>query len=593
MDDIELIKSKINIVDLVQEYLPLKKSGVNFKAPCPFHQEKTPSFVVSPERGIFHCFGCQKGGDIFRFLMEKEGMDFPESLQLLAQKAGVILKRTKNTSSDKRHRLMEANLKSAQFFHHLLTKHSLGKVALKYLKNRGLNESTIKEFNLGYAPNSWESLVSFLKKRGFKVEEALEAGLIVASQKGGYDRFRGRVMFPLVDVTGSIRGFAGRVLGAGEPKYINTPQTTIFDKSEFLFGLNLAKGEIRQAGAAILVEGEMDMITSYQAGVKNIVASKGTALTLGQLELLKKYTDTLLICFDKDLAGDAASRRGIELADKVGFNLKVISLPSGKDPAELALKDPEQWEKQVIEAEPIYDYYLKSVSRRFSLSSAEGKKRASSELLPIWAKITDPINFEHYLQKLSALISTPENVLRGQIDKVKESGTETVNYSTALRQADTDKVIARPRRELLEEYLLVLLLKIPSDLTFVPSFPETLFTQETYRSLYVLLVLYLDSISFKGGSFSILEFVKSLPVEVVPLTDRLYLLEVDDKLSSSKNWQSEIEVVIGELKKALVKASLEKLSAQIKNAQSFGKIQELDKLNKRFRDLSVRLKGLN
>lgn len=592
MDDIELIKSRINIVDLISEYLPLKKAGVNFKSPCPFHQEKTPSFVVSPERGIFHCFGCQKGGDIFKFLMEKEGIEFPEALEILAQKAGVTLKRAKSKESSKRQRLIEANLKAAQFFHHILIKHALGKKALEYLKGRGLTDKTIEDFNLGYAPNSWESLTSFLKKRGFKIEEIVEVGLAVSSQKGGYDRFRGRVMFPLVDVKNSVRGFAGRVLAEGEPKYINTPQTVLFDKSGFLFGLNLSKGEIKQKSSAILVEGEMDMILSYQSGIKNIVASKGTALTQGQLDLLKKYTDTLLLCFDKDLAGDSASRRGIEMADQSGFNLKVISIPDGKDPAELAVKDPSAWEKAVLEAEPIYDYYLRSISGRYSLKTAEGKKRAAAELLPIFSKISDTLTFEHYLQKLSAMLEVSEDLLRKQIEKVKLGGEAAPDYSVTVRQPDI-KSEPQSRRELLEEYLLVLLLKVPVDMTFVPSFPETIFTQERFKALYVLLVLYLDSISFKGGEFNISEFVKSLPPELVELADRLYLKEPSDKLIASKAWKEEVETVVTELKKALVKASLEKLSAQIKNAQSFGKIQELEVLNKRFRDLSVRLKNLN
>ena len=588
MDDIDLIKQKINIVDLIQEYLPLKKAGVNFKAPCPFHQEKTPSFMVSPERGIFHCFGCNVGGDIFKFLMLKEGMDFPDALEFLAKKAGVPLKRKKSAEKDKRSRLFEANQKSAQFYHYLLTKHKLGKPALEYFKSRGLTDETIENFNLGYAPNSWEELCRFLKKRGFTAEEIVEAGLAVPSKKGGYDRFRGRIMFPLVDVKGQIVGFAGRILGVGEPKYINTPQTPIFDKGNLLFGLNLTRGEIRMKNKAVLTEGEMDMILSYQAGVKNVVASKGTALTSGQVDLIKKYTDTILLCFDMDLAGDSASRRGIEMAETAGFNIKVVQIQEGKDPAELVQKDVKLWEKAVEEAEPIYDYYLRSVSLRFDPKTAEGKRRIGAELMPIFAKISDRITGEHYLQKLSALVGISEDILRKEIER-----TPVTSYARVLdQQPQKTLIITRTRREMLEEYLLSLLLKIPVGLTFVPGFPETIFLSEDRRSLYVLLVLYLDSISFKAANFKVGDFVKGIPQDLVPLVDRLYLTEIDDKLAGSKAWEAEVATVVAELKKALIKASLEKLSGEIKNAQAFGKMEQLDILNKRFRDLSVRLKNL-
>ncbi|KKR80136.1 MAG: primase protein [Candidatus Daviesbacteria bacterium GW2011_GWA1_41_61] len=590
MDDLDLIKQKINIVDLIQEYLPLKKSGINFKASCPFHQEKTPSFMVSPDRGIWHCFGCQRGGDHFKFLMEKEGLEFTEALEILAKKAGITLKKKAGGEKDKKGRLLEANLKTAQFYHYLLTKHYLGEKALEYLKNRGLEDKTIEEFNLGYAPNSWDSLRNFLIKRGFSDSELIEAGLTVPSKSGSYDRFRGRVVFPLTDLKQQVIGFAGRILDVGEPKYINTPQTSLFDKSNFLFGLNLAKGEIRTKNKAILTEGEMDMILSYQGGIKNVVACKGTAFTLGQIELIKRHTDTILLCFDKDLAGDSASRRGIGMADQAGLNIKVILIPDGKDPAELVLKDPKLWQEAVEKAEDIYDYYLSSVSLRFDPKTAEGKKNIAGEILPIFAKISNSVTLEHYLQKLAALIAVPEDLLRRE---VKKAAVSSLSYAAALRQLPVQSQDHfKPRREILEEYLMALLFHIPKSLTFVPNFPETLFFSEDYRSLYVLLVLYLDAISFKAQAFEIAEFIKGVSQEMVPLVDRLYLTEIEEKLEGSKSWQEEVTTVISELKKALVKASLEKLSAEIKSAQTFGKVEQLEVLNKRFRDLSLKLKNL-
>ncbi|MBI4039147.1 DNA primase [Candidatus Daviesbacteria bacterium] len=591
MDDTDLIKEKINIVDLISEYLTLKKSGINFKANCPFHNEKTPSFVVSPERQIWHCFGCQKGGDHFTFLMEKEGMEFKEALEILAKKAGVSLKKMPD-KKDFKDRLFEINLKAQEFFHYILTKYPLGKTAYTYLRQRGISDFSLEEFGLGYAPNSWESLTKFLLKRGFTISEIITSGLGVPAREGAYDRFRGRIIFPLIDGKDKLRGFSGRVLYASEPKYINTPQTPIFDKGNFLYGINLAKTEIRQKKEVILVEGEMDVILSHQAGVKNVVATKGTGLTSGQIELLKKYTENLKLCFDMDLAGDSASRRGIEMADQFGFNIEVIQIEGGKDTAEAVGENPKLWQRAIEGSIPIYDYYLASTASRFDIKKAADLKKIGAELIPIWAKITDNLVRERYVQKLAAFLKTEEGILREAI--IKEQKNSQKSYAQVFRQkTGADNIVAlKSRRQLLEEYLMALLLQSPKDSIFVPPFPETLFFEEKWRQLFVYLVLYLDSISFKSRAFNINEFSADLPKELLLDVDRLYLTELDSKLSEQKNWQKEVMGVVAELKKALIKASLEKLSLEIKNAQEFGKMEILEGLNKRFRDLSVKLKNL-
>ncbi len=591
MDDVELIKEKINIVDLISEYLTLKKSGVNFKAVCPFHSEKTPSFVVSPERQIWHCFGCSRGGDAFSFLMEKEGMEFKEALEFLAKKAGITLKKTPQ-KSDFKDRLYEVNLKAQEFFHYILTKHTLGKKALEYIRARGVTDGSIESFGLGYAPNSWESLTKFLLKRSFSVAEIVDSGLGVSSRSGAYDRFRGRITFPLIDGKDHLRGFSGRVLYPQEPKYINTPQTAIFDKSNFLFGINLAKGEIRNKKEAILVEGELDVVLSHQAGFKQVVASKGTALTEGQIDLIKKYAENISLAFDMDLAGDSAARRGIEIADKAGLNIKVIQIKEGKDAAEAVKEDPKIWQKAIDEAIPIYDYYLESIAKRYDIKSSQDLRKIGQELIPVWAKITDDFAREKYITRLAAFVKADEKVIREAVDKIRKSTPGS--YSQIFKQSTQDNVVLGKlnRRELLEEYLIALLLHQPEDLTFVPNFPETLFLAEKWRQIYVLLFLYLDSISFKSKALNISEFVVDLPKELIFEVDRLYLTELDEKLTNAKNWQKELEAVVSELKKALIKASLEKLSYEIKNAQEFGKIELVESLNKRFRDLSVKLKNL-
>lgn len=603
MDEVEQIKQKISIVDFIGEYIPVKKSGINFKANCPFHNEKTPSFMISPERGVWHCFGCDRGGDLFKFLMEKEGIEFKDALEILAQKAGVVLQKSSKKDTDVRDQLFLVNQKAAQFFHYLLTEHKLGKNALEYLHKRGLNDATIKKFELGYAPLSWETLTKFLKKRGFKLEDLINSGLCVASQHGCYDRFRGRVMFPLKDVRERIIGFSGRILDQGEPKYINTPQTLIFDKRRFLLGLHITKGEIKSKNEAIIVEGEMDMLMSYQSGVKNIVASKGTALTEEQIEALKKYTETISLCFDTDLAGDAAARRGIEMADRAGFNIKIIKPEGAKDPAEVVLSDPDKWVEAVKNATPIYDYYLDSAQKRFNIKDAADKKAIFAELLPIWKKIADPIVKEHYINRLAALLQIKDEFVRKELEKVGTPSYDKIQINpqvSSVRKTDGEPMpapvqkhaVSTDRRGLLEEYLISLLLHIPAGHTYIPNFPETLFTQENLKQVYVLLVIFLDSISFKGAAFNIKDFIAMIPAEHMPLIDRLYLMQLDENLENGKNWQKEIDTVVAELKKMLIKASLEKLSLQIKSAQEFNNGEALTTLNKRFRDLSVRLRNL-
>ncbi len=590
MDDISLIKEKINIVDLIQEYLPLKRAGVNFKANCPFHGEKTASFIVSPERQIWHCFGCQKGGDIFKFLMEKEGLEFKEALEVLAKRAGVVLKKQNPEKKQLRDRLLETHLKAQEFFHYILTKHKLGEPALEYLHDRGLTDEAIEEFGLGYAPNSWDSLTSFLIKRKFIVEEIVQSGLGVES-KTCYDRFRGRIMFPLIDTKGQIIGFSGRVLYHAEPKYINSPQTLIFDKSKFLFAMHLAKSHIRSKNEAVLVEGEMDVIMSHQVGIKNVVASKGTALTESQIELLKKYTDTISLCFDADLAGDNASRRGIELAEKAGLNIKVISVSDGKDPADAVKVGPKIWEECVKSAAPIYDYYLQSASARYDIKNPEDLRKISAELVPIWSKISDDLVREHYIQKLSGLLQTDDKALRESINKFRLNGP--ITFTQMIRQPKRlDDIEPKNRRQILEEYIIALLLHIPPDLKFIPKFPETVFQEERWRTIYVLIVLYLDTISFSTKSFEINELAKTLPAELLEDIDRLYLVSLDDQLSEELYWQKEIDRVVLELKRILLKKALEKLSFEIKNAQEFGKLEIVESLNIKFRDLSLKLKSL-
>ncbi|MCJ7829471.1 DNA primase, partial [Patescibacteria group bacterium] len=373
MDQLEEIKSKIDIVELINSYVPLKKTGRNFKALCPFHSEATPSFIVSPERQIWHCFGaCSEGGDVFKFLMKIENIDFGEAVKELAKRAGVQLTQFKPSEGEREKQVLyEINHLTTEYYHFLLVNHSIGKKALDYILGRGISKSSIELFKIGFAPEGWRSLHHFLVgKKHYQVQSLEKAGLAIKASGGSYyDRFRARIIFPLKDRRGNICGFAGRVLDpqAKEAKYVNTPETLVYYKSELLYGLSEAKEEIKKKDEVILVEGELDAISSHQAGVKNVVAIKGSALTTSQIQLISRFTKNMTFALDQDIAGDQAARRGIELADEQGLMIKVVKAKGGKDPDEIAQKNPQLWLKMVEEAIPVYDYLIDSALNRFNV----------------------------------------------------------------------------------------------------------------------------------------------------------------------------------------------------------------------------------
>lgn len=455
MDQVQEIKQKIDIVELISAYTPLKKAGRNYKGLCPFHGEKTPSFMVNPELQIFKCFGCQVGGDAFTFLQKIEGMDFYESLQTLAKKAGVELVSYKPSQAEEsKERLIRANSLACEYYHYLLNSHKLGKKALEYLQNRKITSRSIETFKLGYAPEGWDYLTRFLTdKKKFDLSDLQAAGLVIKN----YDRFRNRVMFPLNNARGQTVGFAGRVLPvpfakASEDqggKYVNTSETEIYHKSELLYGLDITRGEIKKAGFAVVVEGEIDCIASYQAGIKNVVAIKGSALTVRQVEMIRRLCETVILALDSDKAGDAAARRGIEIADKAGLNIKVVtSLSGAKDPGEYAIEDPKGWEKAVKEAIPIYDFYIRSAVERYGLE-ASGKRKISQELMPVISNIEDGIVRAHYIKLLAKTLEVDETDIRSQMSKILNP----------LPADASHQAMQAGKYNILEEYLVELALK--------------------------------------------------------------------------------------------------------------------------------------
>jgi len=469
-DTIEQIKSKLDVVDVISGYIKVQKSGVNYKARCPFHNEKTASFYISPERQIWHCFGCAKGGDMFGFIKEIESVEFPEALRILAQRAGVELERYAPAAKSEKALLYEICETAAKFFEKQLTHSQTGQKALAYLKERGLSDETIKEFRLGYAPDDWHALGKFLVDCGFKDIAITAAGLAVQKDNRQYDRFRSRITFPIFDINGQVVGFTARAFSV-EPiseeaegaKYINTPQTLIYDKSRVLYGLHRAKVDIRGANACVLVEGNMDALMSYQAGTKNVVATSGTALTPQHLRLLQRYTTNLNFCFDTDQAGALATRRGIGLALSQNFEIKVMTIgdPECKDPADYVRKYGEKWSDVVSSAKPVIEFYFDKSRAKYDPSSVESKKLIIAAVAPLIQRLQSRIERSHWINHIASYLRVKEEDVEADIALVKDDlgGYEEIKPKPA---AIVKPVATLITVDMLSEALLGVIMKNPT-----------------------------------------------------------------------------------------------------------------------------------
>ncbi len=440
MSVVDEIKQKLDIVEVISSYVTLKKAGRNHKGVCPFHAEKTPSFVVFPDTQSWHCFGaCGTGGDVFAFVMQQENLDFAGALPILARRAGVSLKpRTEaDQAEDKlKKRLSEINERAAEYFHNLLLKAPEGEKARGYLAQREINRETTSRFQLGYALDDWQALSDYLQERGYQREALSAAGLIIKREDSGhYDRFRGRLIIPIRDERGGVVGFGARALDDSTPKYINSPQTPVFDKGAILFGLDLAKGTIRREGLAIIVEGYMDVLTAHQHQIANMVASMGTALTETQLRLLKRFSKRFTLALDADTAGHQATLRSMALAQetlaqrvvpvptarglikyesRLDVDIRIITLPQGQDPDKVIRDDPGLWARLVENALPIVEYYFKVITSELDLDSPKGKAEAARRLMPVIQEIGDAVERTHYIQKLARLVRVDEKTLLHQ-----------------------------------------------------------------------------------------------------------------------------------------------------------------------------------
>lgn len=479
-DAVTEVRDRIDVVDLVQSYVPsLKKAGTNFKGLCPFHQEKTPSFIVFPDSQNFHCFGCGKGGDIFTFYMELENVEFKEALNELASRAGVEIELgvpRPPQEDEKRKQLIEINELAAMWFHHVLLKTQQGEAGRQVVEDRGISDEMVERFKLGFAPESWDSLLNFMASRDHPAELVAEAGLASSRDSGGfYDRFRNRLIFPIRDRDGSTVGFGGRALGDAQPKYLNSPQTPVFDKSSLVYGLDLARDSIRTQNEVVIVEGYMDAITAHQFGYTNVVASMGTSLTEMQVAQIKRGSSRIVLALDSDAAGQMATLRGLEtMADaldadvrpvptpngllrferKLKTDISIVQLDEGKDPDEIIRKHPEQWPDLIKSARPFLDFTIDMLTKNVDLSNPEAKSEVVRRVIPLLRQIPDSVRENHYTRMLARRLDISEQVVISEKRKLGIGGK-----TAAIRAGLKSTAVEQIRRLSTEDYLMALLLR--------------------------------------------------------------------------------------------------------------------------------------
>jgi DNA primase len=436
MDSKDEIKQKTDIVELIGEYLELKPAGMQgFKTCCPFHGEKTPSFHVSSDKQIWHCFGCNEGGDVFSFVMKMDGMDFMEAMVHLGRKVGVEVTRFSSAEGNLKQRLLEIHELATTYYKKVLNESTSAKSARDYVRGRGIDEELSEKFGLGFSPDDWSKLSDFLHGRGFSESELVQAGISLKkkSGRGVIDRFRNRVMVPLRDQHSVVVGYTGRIMKGDDngPKYMNSPETDIYHKGSLVYGLDMAKRAIKEKGNVIIVEGNLDVIASHKAGVENIVATSGTALTKDQLELLKRYTHTAVFCLDLDAAGFAATKKGVEIARSLEMDVRAIMLPEGvKDPDDLVQKDADAWVKLSNDSIPFMQFLIERTMLGKDVTKIDDKKAVARELLPALVQMKEMVEREHWLKKIAGLLGVEVSILRNSIEnkvqkkevpKVKES----------------------------------------------------------------------------------------------------------------------------------------------------------------------------
>ena len=527
MTVVDDIRARLDIVDLVSGYVPLQKSGRSFKAPCPFHTERTPSFIVNPERQSWHCFGaCSTGGDAFSFVMRHQNIEFGEALRILAQKAGVELSQASKRDSDKRSKLHAVNRLAASWYQERLNSPE-GAAAMDYLKRRGVSPEMIHAFQLGYSPDNWDALKTYLTNMGVPEADAIESGLIYRSDESGrtWDFFRDRLMFPIHDRQGNVIGFGGRQLAEPapdapgyNPKYINTAATPIFDKRSSLYGIHRAHSAIRESNTGIVVEGYMDVIAAHQHGYTNVVASMGTALTENQVSQLKSLATNFILALDPDTAGQEATLRSLEASWKVigdqsasrgrsqgilyrrdPITLSIAALPEGKDPDELIRHDSDEWERLTKNAPPLMSYLIPAIASRFDTSAGQGKTQVVEAIFPLIAATHNPFDQQRYLQDLADALDITLDALKAGLPRRPANSRRYRSPQSRVndtRPGDRPQVspsaLNSNREQVREDYLLKLLLNRPHLRHNLDEFSPQYFSSSANREIFARWLVCLD-----------------------------------------------------------------------------------------------------
>ncbi len=578
MSDTDLIKDRLDIAEIIKEYVQLKQAGANHKGRCPFHQEKTPSFMVSTDKQIWHCFGCSKGGDVFTFIQDIEGMSFPEALRLLADKAGVTLSRVQvdEVARSQKNRVMDILEFAADWYNRGLKGSPRAQDAREYLERRGVLQQ-VDEFQIGFVPDKWDLLYRALLAKGFDGNDILAAGLSINRSGGGtYDRFRGRIMFPLRNEHGSVVGFTGRVLVETEKsggKYVNTPQTIVYDKSRVIYGLHAAKKHMRHQKYAVVVEGQMDVIACHRADTKNVVASSGTAFTEAQLKLLKRYCSELRMAFDMDEAGIAAASRGLQSALALGFDVKIIVLPpgAGKDPDDCISKNPTLWKKCVQDAQPFMQFLIDDAVKKTAGQGIRARALALSSAIGLLKVMPNAIEQGYWIGVLSEKVGVSEDDVREQMGRIKSKKTS--------KAADPAKVRAVDPRAARVKRLFALLMRFPEAVNQeFAKLPPELFTG-SINIVYTTLTKYYGinkPSSWKDGFDAI---AKELGTESAQKLQSVYLIAEGLDISA-KEARNEAHILCKALRSGYLQRQRQRLISQLKTEEERGNQAQVEELLK-------------
>ena len=589
-NDVEVIKQRLDIVDVIRDYLTLKQSGAHFKANCPFHHEKSPSFMVNRERQIWHCFGCNEGGDAFTFVQRIENIDFREALKLLAEKAGIELTDSQKSEINRseKARLLEILETSARVYHRILCELPGAQAARDYLARRGVSSEMIEQFNIGFSSTSWSVMTEYLLKKNYTAEDCAKAGVTILKTDGPrtkqFDRFRGRIMFPIWDPHGRIVGYTGRILVETKDsggKYVNTPETPLFHKGNVVYALHLAKSAIKEKGFAILVEGQMDVIACHQAGVKNVVACSGTALTVEQLRLLKRYTDELRMAFDADAAGQHAAERSISLALAEGFVVKMITIPegAGKDADECIKKDVHVWEQAVASAKPFMEHMMGTLipedQRAAMLKDPRMKHQLSQKIVSFISLLPSAIERDHWVQQAAYHLQTSADALTQLIASVRSNVAKTPVQATEKIDGEAHVSLMRV---MLEERVMALLQEEFSLFGEVQKYIDaSYFADPAYAALYNAWINgYTSATAPKVGT--------TVQAPVKDPTLELLLSAVYSELGSQER-QAELGSLIKRFREIYLTQQRQTLIREIKRAESAGNEQQLGELLIRYQKL--------